>query len=191
MTTPVGVIGRDGYASTAGYLAVYSYDQYGCYAGSIEHYFPIGTGLPPGCTLTAPPAAVSGQIAVWSGTAWVMEPDFRGQTWYLKSTGAPTVINAPGTPDATTYSSTPVAGSEYLKGQAQSALGWCSQQASLASMMGETFTADMKAYVLAISAIASGTDTTSTTLPAQPTDVMTASTAAATTTATTTTGTTT
>ncbi|MGY6770150.1 hypothetical protein [Komagataeibacter sp. NFXK3] len=43
--------------------------------------------------------------------------------------------------------------------------------------MGETFTADMKAYVLAIAAIANGIDTTSTTLPAQPTDVMTASTA--------------
>jgi hypothetical protein len=41
--------------------------------------------------------------------------------------------------------------------------------------MGQVFTADMKAYVTAIAAIASGADTTSTALPAQPADVMAAS----------------
>lgn len=68
-----------------------------------------------------------------------------------------------------------------LQTQAKNAQAWITQQANLTAAMGETFTADMKAYVLAINAIASGTDTTSTALPAQPTDVMTASTAAATT----------
>lgn len=67
-----------------------------------------------------------------------------------------------------------------LKTQAAAAQAWIQQQANLATAMGETFTADMKAYVTAISAIASGTDTTSTALPAQPTDVMTASTTTAT-----------
>ncbi|QHC36417.1 hypothetical protein [Komagataeibacter xylinus] len=61
-----------------------------------------------------------------------------------------------------------------MQAQATVAENWIQQQASLAAAMGETFTADMKAYVLAVSAIASGTDTTSTALPAQPTDVMTA-----------------
>ncbi|QHC35339.1 hypothetical protein [Komagataeibacter xylinus] len=75
----------------------------------------------------------------------------------------------------------PAAAVAPLKTQAASAQAWIQQQANLAAAMGETFTADMKAYVTAISAIASGTDTTSTVLPAQPTDVMTASTAAATT----------
>lgn len=69
-----------------------------------------------------------------------------------------------------------------LKTQAQNAKVWINQQANLAAAMGETFTADMKAYVLAINVIANGTDTTSTALPAQPTDVMTASTTATTTT---------
>jgi hypothetical protein len=59
-----------------------------------------------------------------------------------------------------------------LKTQATTAQAWIQQQANLASAMGEVFTADMKAYVKAIAAIASGTDTTSTALPAQPTDVM-------------------
>ncbi|CEF54653.1 hypothetical protein [Acetobacter ghanensis] len=60
-----------------------------------------------------------------------------------------------------------------LKTQAATAQAWIQQQANLAGAMGEVFTADMKAYVKAIAAIANGTDTTSTALPTQPTDVMT------------------
>ncbi|MCP1229434.1 hypothetical protein [Acetobacter fabarum] len=63
-----------------------------------------------------------------------------------------------------------------LKTQAVSAQAWIQQQANLASAMAEVFTADMKAYVKAIAAIANGTDTTSTALPAQPADVMAAAT---------------
>ncbi|WP_338331320.1 hypothetical protein [Acetobacter sp. LMG 32666] len=66
-----------------------------------------------------------------------------------------------------------------LTTQAQTAQAWVQQQASLAAAMGEVFTADMKAYVLAINAIANGTDTTSTALPTQPTDVLTATAATA------------
>jgi hypothetical protein len=62
-----------------------------------------------------------------------------------------------------------------LKTQATSAMVWIQQQANLASAMGQVFTVDMKAYVKAIAAIASGTDTTSTALPVQPANVMTAS----------------
>ena len=63
-----------------------------------------------------------------------------------------------------------------LKTQATTAQTWIMQQANLAAAMGEVFTADMRAYVKAIAAIASGTDTTSTVLPTQPTDVMEATT---------------
>lgn len=60
-----------------------------------------------------------------------------------------------------------------LATQAQSEMsGWVSQQAALASAMGETFTADMKAYVKAIQAIATGADKTSNALPTRPTDIM-------------------
>ncbi|GAA3674741.1 hypothetical protein [Acetobacter lovaniensis] len=61
-----------------------------------------------------------------------------------------------------------------LKTQATSAQTWIQQQANLAAAMGEVFTADMKAYVKAIAAIAGGTDTASTALPARPTDILTA-----------------
>ncbi|MFT8922721.1 hypothetical protein [Acetobacter sp.] len=60
-----------------------------------------------------------------------------------------------------------------LKTQAASAMVWIQQQANLASAMGQLFTADMKAYVKAIAAIAGGTDTTSTALPARPIDILT------------------
>ncbi|MCP1271973.1 hypothetical protein [Acetobacter cerevisiae] len=60
-----------------------------------------------------------------------------------------------------------------LATKAQSEMSeWISQQASMASAMGETFTDAMKAYVKAIQAIATGTDKTSTALPARPTDIM-------------------
>lgn len=62
-----------------------------------------------------------------------------------------------------------------LKTQAASAQTWIQQQANLAAAMGDVFTADMKAYVKAIAAIANGTDTTSTALPTQPTDIFTTS----------------
>lgn len=60
-----------------------------------------------------------------------------------------------------------------LKMQAVSAQAWVQQQATLASAMGEVFTEDMKDYVKAVNAIASGADTTSTALPARPTDILT------------------
>ena len=60
-----------------------------------------------------------------------------------------------------------------LATKAQSEMsGWISQQAAMAVAMGETFTDEMRAYVKAIQAIATGADTTSTALPTQPTDVM-------------------
>ena len=59
-----------------------------------------------------------------------------------------------------------------LETQAQTELAWIASQASMAAAMGETFTDNMKAYVKAIQAIAGGTDTTSTALPARPATIM-------------------
>ena len=68
---------------------------------------------------------------------------------------------------------TPPAPSVPIIDQAKSAMAWIQQQASLAGAMGQTFTTDMKAYVSAIQGIISGADTSATTLPEQPTSVMT------------------
>ncbi|MBF0858401.1 hypothetical protein HKD24_04115 [Gluconobacter sp. LMG 31484] len=59
-----------------------------------------------------------------------------------------------------------------LATQAKEEMSWINQQASLASSMGETFTDAMRSYVKAIQAIANGSDTTSTALPARPDVIM-------------------
>lgn len=60
-----------------------------------------------------------------------------------------------------------------LKDQASAEVsGWIQSQINYAAAMGEAFTDAMKSYVKAVSAIASGADTTSTALPARPTDIM-------------------
>ncbi|WP_144880545.1 hypothetical protein [Gluconacetobacter diazotrophicus] len=58
-----------------------------------------------------------------------------------------------------------------LTTQAQTAMTWVNQQASLVTAMGETFSDTGKAYVKALQAIISGTDTTSTELPEKPTSL--------------------
>ena len=55
-----------------------------------------------------------------------------------------------------------------LKSRARDEQTWINQQAALAVAMGETFTDEMKAYVKAIQAIATGADTSSTELPKRP-----------------------
>ena len=59
-----------------------------------------------------------------------------------------------------------------LSDQAKSEQAWIQYQVNLAAAMGEAFTDPMKAYVKAIAAIADGTDTTSTALPARPDPIM-------------------
>lgn len=59
-----------------------------------------------------------------------------------------------------------------LAEQASSEKAWILQQANLAAAMGQTFSAEMKAYVTAINAIAAGTDTTCTALPVRPDTIM-------------------
>ncbi|CEF56153.1 hypothetical protein [Acetobacter ghanensis] len=123
--------------------------------------------------------------SVPSGAVEVTDSDYRALLG-AQNCGAAIVASSSGQPQAVSEGgagsvidlSTVTAASSFtapvsLKTQATSAQAWIQQQANLAGAMGEVFTADMKAYVLAINAIANGTDTTSTALPAQPTDVMT------------------
>lgn len=77
-----------------------------------------------------------------------------------------------GVKDGVIVDYTPPATPIPLTTQAQSAMSWVNEQASLASAMGETFTDDMKAYVKALRDIISGSDKTSTELPKQPSDIM-------------------
>lgn len=62
-----------------------------------------------------------------------------------------------------------------IKDQASQEMKWIQSEAALASAMGETFSADMRAYVKAIQSIIAGTDTTSTQLPVRPAQILVAS----------------
>lgn len=127
--------------------------------------------------------------SVPSGAVEVADSDYRALLG-AQNCGAAIVASSSGQPQAVSEGgagsvidlSTVTAASDFrapvsLKTQATSAQAWIAQQASLASAMGEVFTADMKAYVVAVNAIANGTDTTSTALPTQPADVMAAASA--------------
>lgn len=57
-----------------------------------------------------------------------------------------------------------------LKSAAAYSLQTVNSQAAVATAMGQTFGLQMRAYVQQLRAIANGTDTTSTTLPAAPAD---------------------
>ncbi len=128
-------------------------------------------------TTAAQPTPVTGWYDTWDMSATTSIPaasamiaiaaaDWSNQTTFRISSGR-------GVENGAIIDYTPAPAAVPLKTQAETQLTWINQQASLAGAMGQTFTADMKAYVAAIQGIANGTDTTSTALPAEPTDVMT------------------
>ena len=56
--------------------------------------------IPAGATTQAPPATEAGEVAVRTGSAWEIQPDHRGETWYEKATGQPVEIKDIGEPSA-------------------------------------------------------------------------------------------
>ncbi|MDE2101800.1 MAG: hypothetical protein KGL39_31430 [Patescibacteria group bacterium] len=79
---------------------VYLYDTAGALTGS---YAAQASPLDPGkyiepidSTEIAPPAAGADEVAVFSGGAWTLQPDYRGQTIYNQTTGASQEVTAIG-----------------------------------------------------------------------------------------------
>jgi hypothetical protein len=60
--------------------------------------------IPAGCVEAAPPEVADGHVAVWSGDAWSVVADHRGETWYLDATAA--TITFIGDPAAQGYVAT-------------------------------------------------------------------------------------
>ena len=123
-------------------------------------------------TTAAQPTIVTGWFDTWTltttaniGSAADMVP-LSSEAWNARAS------NPWGVQSGQLVSYTPPPPVIPLKDQATSELSWISTQASMASAMGETFTDPMKVYVKAIQAIANGTDTTSTALPARPAMIM-------------------
>ncbi|NVN06072.1 hypothetical protein HW509_10795 [Asaia spathodeae] len=123
-------------------------------------------------TSAAQPTGVTGWFDAWDmstvdglAAASEMIPLTTDQ-WAVRMTGPQ------GVKDGALVDYTPPVVALPIKQQAQNEMAWISGQASMASAMGETFTADMKSYVKAVQAIANGTDTVSEALPPRPADIM-------------------
>lgn len=123
-------------------------------------------------TTATQPTAVTGWYDVWGMSNTANVPAASDMLPLNASQWAARTPSGFGILSGALVSYTPPVVAVPLKTQAQRAQIWISQQAALAAAMGEVFTADMRAYVASINAIANGTDTTSTALPTQPTDVM-------------------
>jgi hypothetical protein len=89
----------------------YAYDQRtGAFVGQIEaQESPLEPGVilePAFSTPTEPPAASAKTAARWTGVAWTIMPDHRGEVWF--SGMAPTVVDFLGDPAAHNLTAEPV-----------------------------------------------------------------------------------
>ena len=123
-------------------------------------------------TAAAQPPGVTGWFDTWELTTTKNLPAASDMLALTQDQWAARVTGPQGVQDGALVDYTPPAPVVPLETQAQTELAWIASQASMAAAMSETFTDDMKAYVKAIQAIAGGTDTTSTALPARPATIM-------------------
>lgn len=162
------------HALDSGELTVYAFDSNGIYSDSYTAQIVIGSGLPANTTTIAPPAVQSGHAAVFQNGAWDIVEDHRGTTVWDSKTGAHTVISQVGPlPENVTTIEPEQAKQQRLKEQAQTELQTIMNQAPSLTVMGEVFGPNTRECVQKLRTIANGTDTTSTELPAVPSDLTT------------------
>ena len=94
MTTQLRAIwGDDGFASESGWATVHTADPVTNECLSMQDvWISIGTSLPAGAYLDEPMPPEQGKAIIRQGGTWALVNDHRGQTAYLKQTGAETVI---------------------------------------------------------------------------------------------------
>lgn len=191
---PQAVIGPDGFAKVAGVITVYNYSPNdGSYNGETQEELQIGVGIPANSTLVAPPAVEKNQTVVYDAgkREWDIVEDHRGTKVWRKADATVEVIAQVG-PIPSTVVTTEPPGQFYTwddaKGvwEANSAAQAANLKAEAQAMMqtlqgiiaktgwGTAFSpmpSDVQTYGQAVAAIAQGKDTTSTALPAAPSDL--------------------
>jgi len=123
-------------------------------------------------TAAVQPTGVTGWFDTWTLSTTKNLPAASDMLALTQDQWAARVTGPQGVKDGALVDYTPPPPVVPLETQVQTELAWIASQASMAAAMGETFTDNMKAYVKAIQAIANGTDTTSTALPARPATIM-------------------
>lgn len=97
MNEPRVVWGDDGFASQSGWAFAYCINQStGELLYSQDVWVVVGSGLPAGAFLDAPPFPEGGKAIVRQNGAWVLVEDLRGTTAYNKQTKQSEVINSLG-----------------------------------------------------------------------------------------------
>ncbi|MGY3931237.1 putative tail fiber assembly protein [Aeromonas encheleia] len=89
--------GADGWAACNGWAQAHCADAVTAeYLGPQDVWVSVGTGLPAGAYLDAPPAPEEGQAVVRQADGWALVPDYRGVTVYDTATRQPIAISALG-----------------------------------------------------------------------------------------------
>ncbi|MDX7924108.1 tail fiber assembly protein [Aeromonas media] len=94
---PRVIWGSDGWAESCGWAQAHCADALTAeYLGPQDVWVSVGTGLPAGAYLDAPPLPEEGQAVVRQADGWAHVPDYRGVTVYDTATHQPTAITALG-----------------------------------------------------------------------------------------------
>jgi len=104
MNEPSVTWDQDGFAQTNGWVLAHCKDpQSEEYIGEQYVWVSVGTGLPAGAFLDAPPLPQPNNAILRLTSGWVLVADYRGQTAYSKANRAQQQITEPGElPDALT-----------------------------------------------------------------------------------------
>lgn len=97
MDEPQVIWGEDGFASSSGWVTVYTTQPATSeYLSTQGVWVSIGTGLPAGSYLDKPMQPEQGKAIVRSENGWVLVDDYRGKTAYNKQTRQLVVIDTLG-----------------------------------------------------------------------------------------------
>lgn len=132
--------GADGWAENSGWALAYCTDAVTAeYVGQHDKWVSVGTGLPAGAYLDAPPPCTKQQAVVRDESGWTVTPDYRGVTAYDKATRHPCEITALGPLPATHTLLSPTSPYDVWD---ETALGWihddiAAEQAQLTAATAE------------------------------------------------------
>ena len=121
---------------------------------------------------SAQPTSVLGWFDMWDMSNLVNVPSQENLVAITSEEWGARQLSGVGVQEGKLVAYTPPVPKVSLPTQAQNELSWIYTQGNLAAASGKKFTDAMKVYVDAIQAIANGTDTTSTALPARPSVIM-------------------
>lgn len=84
---------EQGFALTSGFVIAYTTDNAGVFTGSEEQWISEGGGLATNAYLEQPPVAKQGFAIIRGNNGWEYIADFRGKTFYEKTTKAEVTIS--------------------------------------------------------------------------------------------------